>query len=278
MGAEVRVLDEADREQITGLLARRPTLNLFVASRIAGLGISPRQLGCSLYGYERDGELLALCHAGSNLVPVEADADALRAFAATIGPRRNTQSIMGEASQVLALHELLLANWGGAWRRHREIRRHQPLLSIDTDPAIEPDERIARVRLHDVDPYFDAAVRMYTEEVGVSPLDATLSYRNYVFMLIEMGRAFGALDEQGVWFKSDIGAAHADICQVQGVWVTPRLRGRGLAPAAMAQVVRLAREQFNTVSLYVNDFNTRALRTYARVGFQQVGEMATVLY
>jgi predicted GNAT family acetyltransferase len=32
------------------------------------------------------------------------------------------------------------------------------------------------------------------------------------------------------------------------------------------------------VSLYVNGFNTRAIRTYERVGFRQVGTFATVLF
>jgi predicted GNAT family acetyltransferase len=32
------------------------------------------------------------------------------------------------------------------------------------------------------------------------------------------------------------------------------------------------------VSLYVNDFNTRARRAYQRVGFAPVGEFATILY
>jgi hypothetical protein len=30
--------------------------------------------------------------------------------------------------------------------------------------------------------------------------------------------------------------------------------------------------------LYVNDFNTRAIRCYERVGYEQVGEFATVLF
>ena len=33
-----------------------------------------------------------------------------------------------------------------------------------------------------------------------------------------------------------------------------------------------------SVSLYVNDFNVRAVRTYLRVGFRQVGTFATVLF
>ena len=32
------------------------------------------------------------------------------------------------------------------------------------------------------------------------------------------------------------------------------------------------------MSLYVNDFNTRAIRAYERVGFTTVGAFATVLF
>ena len=62
------------------------------------------------------------------------------------------------------------------------------------------------------------------------------------------------------------------------VWMDPAWRGRGLAAPAMAAVVELARRDHGTVSLYVNDFNTRALRTYRRVGFERIGTMATLLY
>jgi predicted GNAT family acetyltransferase len=65
---------------------------------------------------------------------------------------------------------------------------------------------------------------------------------------------------------------------VQGVWLEPELRGRGLATAAMAAVVRLARKLVPTVSLYVNDYNLPARATYARVGFSEVGEFATIHY
>jgi predicted GNAT family acetyltransferase len=33
-----------------------------------------------------------------------------------------------------------------------------------------------------------------------------------------------------------------------------------------------------TVSLYVNDYNRRAISVYRKVGFEQVGEYATVLF
>ena len=74
------------------------------------------------------------------------------------------------------------------------------------------------------------------------------------------------------------GAVTRDVTQVQGVWMNPSYRGRGLSAGYMAAVVDLARTLAPVTSLYVNDFNSRARATYERVGFRQVGTFATVLF
>ena len=66
---------------------------------------------------------------------------------------------------------------------------------------------------------------------------------------------------------------------MQGVWVTPRLRGRGIGAAGTAAVVEYARASIApVVSLYVNDFNVAARAAYQRVGFRDVGQYASVLF
>ncbi|MDI9627275.1 MAG: GNAT family N-acetyltransferase [Acidobacteriota bacterium] len=279
----LRVLDQHDIAEFEQLLRRDPLTNLFVASRVAHLGLAPEQLGCAVYGYHVGGELVAACHVGANLVPIGDDRDAIDAFAEAIGPRRRVWSIMGSAQAVRQLHQGLVARWGDSWARTRDVRAHQPLMVTDTDPGIEGDPAIQRIGLADYEPYLDAAIAMYTEEVGVTPLDGSGSYQRYVRMLIQMGHAMGALQRvrgqaSRVWFKSDIGSAWSGCCQVQGVWISPELRGRRLSIPAMAQVVRLCRQRYPVVSLYVNDYNTRARRLYQGLGFRTVGELATVLY
>ena len=46
----------------------------------------------------------------------------------------------------------------------------------------------------------------------------------------------------------------------------------------MAGVTEYVLADYPTACLYVNDFNTRAIRCYERVGFDQVGEFATILF
>jgi predicted GNAT family acetyltransferase len=127
-----------------------------------------------------------------------------------------------------------------------------------------------------------ACVAMFTEEVGVSPLagDGGLLYQARVAELVGSGRSFARLDEHGnVMFKAEIGAATPQACQIQGVWVAPEYRGRGLAAPGMAAVLRYAlADVAPVVSLYVNDYNTAARRTYRRVGFREVGAFMSVLF
>jgi predicted GNAT family acetyltransferase len=275
----VRVLTAADQDAAVRLLAASPIDNVFVASRVRSSGLEARDLGCPIWGYEEDDRLRAMCHAGSNLVPVNASPAAVSAFAEYAGPRRMCSSIIGPAQTAMDLWQQLSDLWGSVWSRTREVRAHQPVLAIDSDPLVAPDDRVRPMTLDHWDAYYQAAVRMYTEEVGVSPLQGNpAGYRYYVRQLITSGRAFGVLEGDRVIFKADLGSVSRGVTQVQGVWLDPALRGRGLAPGMMAAVVQLARSVAPVVSLYVNDYNAPARATYARVGFQQSGEFATILY
>jgi predicted GNAT family acetyltransferase len=275
----VRVLTREDLPSAIRVLSTNPVENVFVASRVRAAGLEQASLGCPVWGWERDGLLRSICHAGSNLVPVNAEPAALAAWTEFAGAQRMCASIIGPSSVAMDLWQQLGERWGRAWSEARDVRPHQPVLSIDAEPSVTPDPRVRRVTLDQWDAYTDAAVKMYTEEIGVSPIQGNpAGYRFYVRQLITSGRAFGIFDGDRVIFKADLGSLSGTVSQVQGVWLDPELRGRGLAAPAMAAVVKLARVSVPTVSLYVNDYNRPARATYARVGFRQVGEFATIHY
>jgi predicted GNAT family acetyltransferase len=275
--AALRVLDARDRDEVTALLDRGPVAHVFVTARVRGAGFDPWRLGGELWGYAVDGRLESLCYAGANLVPVEASAEAVKAFADRARRQgRRCSSLVGPADEVLPMWELLEPAWGPA----REVRGAQPLLATGCEPLVAADPLVRRVRPDEVDLILPASVAMFTEEVGVSPIvgDGGV-YRSRVAELVASGRAFARIEDGRVVFKAEVGAVTAAACQVQGVWVSPDRRGQGLAAAGMAAVVRACLEQIApVVSLYVNDYNTPALKTYARVGFSRVGTFATVLF
>ncbi len=273
-----RVLDARDLPEALELVSREPVVDVFVASRLEVAGLDPWRLGAEVWGYGERGRLEALCYSGANLVPVQAGPEALRAFAERARRQgRKCSSIVGPADAVEVLWALLRPHWGVA----REVRACQPLMAIDGAPVLEPDPDVRLVRPDEIEVLLPACVAMFTEEVGVSPLagDGGALYRARVGELISQQRAWARIQDGAVLFKAEIGAASAQVCQVQGVWVHPRLRGRGLGAAGTAAVIDQARVSVApVVSLYVNDFNTAARRAYERVGMVEVGTFASVLF
>ncbi|MEE9965609.1 MAG: GNAT family N-acetyltransferase [Propionicimonas sp.] len=275
MSARTLTLD--DLPAVRRLLAADPVSNVFFSSRIDAGVLHPGLPGTVL-GWP-SGEIRALLHIGANLVPVAEDYSAVPAFVEAVGRRRTCQSIVGTSSLALAFWRALSERWGRAYSHVREVRASQPLMAISDAPAVAPDARVRPITMADFDSYFEASVAMYTEEVGVVPgVGPDSNYRGYCRWLVEQGRAFGIVSEGQVIFKSDIGAASGDVAQIQGVWLAPQLRGRSLSVPAMAAVTEYVLAEFAVACLYVNDFNLPAIRSYQRVGFEQVGELATVLY
>ncbi|MFI1258822.1 GNAT family N-acetyltransferase [Streptomyces netropsis] len=274
-----KVLEPGDLDAALAVLDREPVANAFVAARVQAAGLDPWRLGGEMWGWYAGGRLEALCYAGANLVPICAGPEAVRAFADRARRSgRRCSSIVGPAEATTELWSLLEPHWGPA----REVRAHQPLMVTRAMPAdIAPDPLVRRIRKDELDVVMPACVAMFTEEVGVSPLagDGGLLYQARVAELVGAGRSFARIEDGRVVFKAEIGAATALACQIQGVWVAPEYRGRGFSETGMAAVLGYAlREVSPIVSLYVNDYNTAARAAYRRVGFEEVGAFASVLF
>ncbi|RBY96738.1 GNAT family N-acetyltransferase [Blastococcus sp. TF02-8] len=276
-----RVLDASDEPAVTALLATDPVATCWLAGRVESVGTGPVALGAPLWGYSSGHALEAVCLAGANLIPFAlpgAERPAAVAFAERARRAgRRCSTVVGPAAAVEPLWELLEPSWGPC----RDHRPRQPLLAIEGPPAVAPEPRVRPVRPDEVDALLPAAIAMFTEEVGVSPLraDGGVGYRARVSDLVRAGRSLAWIEDGEVLFKAEIGAVSRAACQVQGVWVAPSHRGRGIGTAGTAAVVEYARSVIApVVSLYVNDYNSPARAAYARVGFREVGIYSSVLF
>jgi len=273
------VLGDQHRHGLERLVERDPIVNAMAAARLrATRSLTPVRLGATAIGVAGADGLQAAAFHGANLIPIGGEDESWRALGSYLAGRpRSCNAIVGSAQSVAALWSCVSTAWGPA----RAIREHQPLLVRDSILGLVDDERVRALQPSDIEAYLPAAAAMFTEELGVSPLETARSagYRRRGEQLLKAGRAFGIVDRSGaVTFKADIGALTPHTCQVQGVWVRPDLRGQGLGSAAMAAVLLRALELAPTVSLYVNDFNTVARALYARLGMHQVAELSTVLW
>ncbi len=232
---------------------------------------------------------------GANLVPALPDAseDVIDAVADAVVARVTRPSaLVGEAAVVLRMWERVARKWGPT----RDRRPEQWLMALTGDP-VRPEpptpgdltleslrlEPVRQAVLDDFDNVLPAAVHMFIGEVGYDPLEhGRAGYEERLRRLIRLGRSyvqFGVIaGVRQVVFKAEAGAVGGGVAELQGVWVHPNLRGKGFGRSGVAEVVDLVHETLApTVSLYVNDYNARAIRAYEAVGFERVGTFATVM-
>lgn len=277
---QVRVLGPGDRDLFIALAEQDPVVNVFADYRARLTNLDERWLGGQVWGRFEGEELVAGCHLGANLVPVQCTAEDVGAFADVALRRRSSVgTIVGPSDVVAALWDLVESRWS----RPREIRARQPHLEIARQPAVASAPDVRPTTPSDLDVLYPACVAMYTEEVGVSPeSDAGGGdlYRARIQQLISRGWSMASFDDEGVVFKAEVACVTPYAAQVQGVWVRPDRRGEGLSTSGMAAVVShiLGSGMAPVVSLYVNEWNAPARAAYARVGFEQTATFATLMF
>jgi len=249
-----------------------------LAARVESGSGGYRNSYSDLLGYFDDGKLKAALLCGANVVPVNTSLIARQEFASVLSRSgRRSSSIVGPASEVLDLWSRLSPSWGSA----REVRENQPVLAMREPSRVLSDDEVRYSTFADLDELVPACVAMFTEEVGVSPNSGggASAYRNRVAELVSARRSFVRYLGDELVFKAEIGTVGSQVAQVQGVWVKPEYRGKGISVPAMAAVVKYVLADIApVVSLYVNNYNAPALATYRNVGFEQVDTFATVLF
>lgn len=240
-------------------------------------------------------ELAGVIWNGANFTAVlpdyddPADADGVRADVARAASSRLNRpaALVGEADLTLDLWGRLEPWWGPA----REIRPRQVSMAIDTSPrhvrALDTTgldlEAVREATLDDFAALLPACVHMFTGEVGYDPMKhGRAAYEQRLRELVLSGQSyvqFGLAEgRRQVVYKAEVGALGGGVAQLQGVWVHPALRGRGLARAGLAATIEAIHATMApTVALYVNDFNHAALKSYEAVGMRRVGMFATVM-
>jgi uncharacterized protein len=269
-----RVSVVRDAAAVRRVFDHDPVGSCMVAARVADHGIDPSSIGGELW--TRRGVDESLCYAGANLIPLRGRLNDLNAFAdEAMSASRRCSSLVGRAELVMPMWRRLESAWGPA----RDVRDHQPLMSLSSMPTCPIDPGVRQVRPDEIDTYLVAAVDMFIGEVGVDPRlgDGGRGYRRRVANLIAAGRAWARFEHGEVIFKAEVGSQSPAVSQIQGVWVHPEWRGQGLGTGGTATLAAVIVGTGRIASLYVNNFNTVARATYARIGFVEVGTFATVL-
>lgn len=219
---------------------------------------------------ERDGALVALCHAGANVVPA---GEGCARFA--------EQALAGSARMIIGSDRAVGELWEAVRRRMprpRDDRPGQPVYVLGEAP--EPgDTRLRAAKLDDLDLLLPACAAAHREEIGLDPLLRDPDgFRWRTRAQIAEGRSW--LWEEGgtILFKAEASAWTPNAVQLQQVWVDPSVRGRGNASRGLRDLCRLLLERVPKVCLFARPENAPALRLYEGIGMRRSGSYRSLVF
>ena len=255
---------EPSTEQILAYCATSPIERVFLED------VARRGQGRFAGVVDEAGDLAALCHLGTNVVPSGLGCESFVDDARRVAPRM----LIGEQKAVTALWDAGRRKLG----RAREDRLGQPVYVI-RDPPAPGESGLRAARRSDLDVLVPACARAHFEELSVDPLQRDPNgFRWRTRAQIEEGRSWVWIEDGVILFKAEASALTPAAVQLQQVWVDPPARRQGNAARGLRDLIRLLLEQVPAVCLFVRAENTAAIRLYETVGMEHVLDYRSVLF
>lgn len=147
------------------------------------------------------------------------------------------------------------------------LRRHGQFLNRKDVPGL----RLAKPE--DLEPVVRAQAAMAFETSGIDPLqkDPT-GFRQRYLRRIDQNRVWVLMKNQQLIFKLDVITSTPDATYIEGVYVSPEERGKGLGQSCLTEVGRKLLEHTKAIHLFVENENTRSTAFYSRLGFNIAGQ------
>ena len=262
-------LTEEDRNEVLAFLAERSTHTVCMTGFIRDNGlVSPHNRG-TFYGCRNSEDRLEGVALIGHATLIEARTSrAMREFGVIAQTHTRTHMIMGEVD---AVEEF----WNYYADEGQEMRRACRELLFELRHAMDVPEEIGEMRranLGDLDQIVPVQAAMAEFESGVNPFEIDPEgFRARCARRIEMGRIW-VLEEDGkLVFKADIQADTPDVIYLEGVWVSPAERGKGIGRKCMRQLCRDLLTRSKSVCLLVNQESERSHTFYRMCNFKMRG-------
>jgi len=265
----------ANERAVLAYLSRAPYDNVFLSHLVLADRSSVIRDG--LFVAMDDGNVVGAAYFGRQIV-LACEPRALGAFADVAQRRRGERMIVGPRDTVAALWRLLRD------RRPppRLVRDRQLVMAVDratlrAHPGV-PALIVRPARANESTAVTESSAQMIESELGYDPRRTSPDFASGVRAMIEREAWWVAQRGDALCFFCSIGPWCEHTMQLQGIWTPPPMRGRGFATAALTAICDRLLEVSPTLSLYVNDFNERAIGLYRRVGFAHVSDFQTILF
>lgn len=269
------VLTSSDTAEVLAFLAIRPVHTVVMTSFINDNGIVNVLNRGVFYGYRgTSGELEGVALIGhSTLVEARSD-EALRALAYAA---RHTSTPIHLVMSSGDAAERFWDHMTGGLRAPRLACTEQ-LFEISFPFAVRGQEHVIETATEDwLIPVAEAQAEVAFIECGVDPmLKDREGFLSRVARRIEQGRVFIVTDGEKLVFKADIIAETDECIYLEGIYVSPEYRGRGIGSDCLAALSLNLLGRVSNICLLSNVEFTSAHRSFERAGFRNTDHCTTL--
>ena len=260
-------LGEEDRLEVLAFLAERPLHTVVMAGFIRDNGlVSPLNRG-TFYGCRNsEGRLEGVALIGHATLVDARTRRASREFALIAQCCTRAHVIMGELEKVEEF-------WNYYADEGQQMRLACREMLFELRKPVEVAGEVEGLRLatpEDLELVAPVQAHLAEMESGVNPLAVDpKGFCARRLRKIEQGRTWVVVDEVGrLIFKAEVESDTPDVVYLEGVYVSPSVRGTGMGRKCLAQLCETLLGRTRSVCLLANEENERAQRFYRACGFR----------
>jgi GNAT superfamily N-acetyltransferase len=268
-------LTESNESEVREFLKVRPVHTVVMSSFIKDNGLVSQDNRGIFYGYRNAaGQLTGVALIGHTTLIEARTEEALTAFA--IIARSSETPIHVMMSEGRAIERF--------WQQYKQDGS-QPRLSF-TEKLFELsfpfpvqncewDVRLAQAS--EIDQIAEAHAEVAFIESGVNPMEKDPEgFLQRCLRRIEKERTFVVFEDGKLVFKADIVAETDDVIYLEGIYVSPEYRGRGIGPKCLSHLSSKLVARVENICMLSNLEFKAAHRSFEKAGYQSNDECTTI--
>lgn len=267
---KVQTLRAEDEVEVLAFLAARPVHTVFISGFVHDNGLESTLNRGTFFGCrDEQGKLEGVALIG-HITLVEARTQAaIAAFARLAQDCPFAHMILGEQEKVTAFWNYF-AQAGRTQRRAcRELLMEQ---RTSTQQMVEPFIGLRLATPDDLPIILPVYGEMVSQESEVNPLEVDpTGFEQRWRRRIEQGRVWVSIENGQLMFNAAIMSETPEVIYLEGIYVNPEDRGRGVGVRCLSQLSRDLLQRATSLCLLVNEQNQRARAFYERAGYTLSG-------
>ncbi|MEP6850191.1 MAG: GNAT family N-acetyltransferase [Acidobacteriota bacterium] len=268
-------LKSYDEGEVLAFLNVRPVHTVVMTSFVLDNGIESELNRGKFYGYRsEDGQLEGVALIGHSTLVEARSSEALKALA--FAARTSTTPI----HLIMSSGETAEEFWSFYGDGFHEPRLTCTEFLFEVNfPFMVPkcDWEVRKAESNELTDIAEAQAAIAFMESGVDPmLKDREGFMNRVLRRIEQNRVFVVYEGDKMVFKADIIAETAEVIYLEGVYVAPEYRGKGVGSSCLAKLTLNLLKRVQNVCLLSNINFIDAHMSYVKAGFKHTDSCTTI--